>query len=171
MSIHLAVRSPRLRLAGVAIFLLATAACVQSPPPIASVAIPPIPPGDARVWFYRPIDAYDSMATPYIRMNDAIVAVSVPNGASFRDVPAGPYHITVDSYGKDFNQDKDVQLAAGQELFVEIVSLRNWVPIGGGGGDAGGGSSGDYGRNTFYVWLMPADKAREAVARSAFYGS
>src|SRR5262249_46835121 len=81
-------------------------------------------------------------------------------GASYRDVPAGPYHITVDSYGKDFNQDKDVQLAAGQELFVEIVSLRNWVPIGGGGGDAGGGSSGDFGRNTFYVWLIPAEKAR-----------
>jgi hypothetical protein len=171
MSIHLAVRSPRLRLAGAAIFLLAATACVQSPPPIASVAIPPIPPGDARVWFYRPIDAYDSMATPYIRMNDAIVAISVPNGASYRDVPAGPYHITVDSYGKDFNQDKDVQLAAGQELFVEIVSLRNWVPIGGGGGDAGGGSSGDFGRNTFYVWLIPAEKARAEVARSAFYGS
>src|SRR5215467_12883984 len=124
--------------------LLATVACVHLPPPTASVTIPPLPAGDARVWFYRPIDAYDSMATPYIRMNDVIVAVSVPKGASYRDVPAGPYHITVDSYGKDFNQDKNVQLAAGQELFVEIVSLRNWVPISGGGGDAGGGSGGDY---------------------------
>jgi len=167
----LTVPSRRLQHTVSAIFLLATTACVQSPAPTASVAVPPIPVGDARVWFYRPIDAYDSMATPYIRMNDAIVAISVPKGASYRDVPAGPYHITVDSYGKDFNQDKNVQLAAGQELFVEIVSLRNWVPISGGGGDAGGGGSGDYGRNTFYVWLMPADKAREEVARSAFYGS
>ena len=50
--------------------------------------------------------------------------VSEPGGASYRDVPAGPYHITVDSYGKDFNQDKNVQLAAGQELYVKIVSLR-----------------------------------------------
>ena len=170
MSMHPVIRPRRRQNAAAAILLLATAAC-SAPPKMASVAIPPIPSGDARVWFYRPIDAYDSMATPFIRMNDAIVATSMPNGASYRDVPAGPYHITVDSYGKDFNQDKDVQLAAGQELFVEIVSLRNWVPIGGGGGDAGGGSSGDYGRNTFYVWLMPADKAREEVARSAFYGS
>jgi len=141
-----------------AILLLATTACVASPPPIA-----------ARVWFYRPIDAYDSMATPYIRMNDAIVATSMPNGASYRDVPAGPYHITVDSYGKDFNQDKNVQLAAGQELYVEIVSLRSWVPVGTAGDASGGG--GDYGRNTFYVWLIPAETARGEVARAAFYGS
>ena len=149
--------------------MLATTACVASPPPIASVTIPPIPAGAARVWFYRPIDAYDSMATPYIRMNDAIVATSMPNGASYRDVPAGPYHITVDSYGKDFNQDKNVQLAAGQELYVEIVSLRSWVPVGTAGDASGGG--GDYGRNTFYVWLIPAETARGEVARAAFYGS
>ena len=153
----------------VAILLLATTACVTSPPPIASVTIPPIPAGAARVWFYRPIDAYDSMATPYIRMNDAIVATSMPNGASYRDVPAGPYHITVDSYGKDFNQDKNVQLAAGQELYVEIVSLRSWVPVGTAGDASGGG--GDYGRNTFYVWLIPAETARGVVARAVFYGS
>ena len=153
----------------VAILLLATTACVTSPPPIASVTIPPIPAGAARVWFYRPIDAYDSMATPYIRMNDAIVATSMPNGASYRDVPAGPYHITVDSYGKDFNQDKNVQLAAGQELYVEIVSLRSWVPVGTAGDASGGG--GEYGRNTFYVWLIPAETARGEVARAAFYGS
>jgi len=158
-----------LRRACALIPLLAPAACVHPPPPTASVTIPPIPAGEARVWFYRPIDAYDSLSTPYIRMNDAIVAISQPQGASYRDVPPGPYHITVDSYGKDFNQDKDVQLAAGQELFVEIVSLRSWVPTGSGGDESGGG--GDFGRNTFYVWLIPAEKARDEVARSAFYGS
>ena len=167
MSMHSPMLLRRARV-GAAVLLLAATACVQSPPPIASVAIPPIPAGNARVWFYRPIDAYDSMATPYIRMNDAIVATSMPNGASYRDVPAGPYHITVDSYGKDFNQDKNVQLAAGQELYVEIVSLRSWVPVGTAGDASGGG--GDYGRNTFYVWLIPAETARAEVARSAFYG-
>jgi hypothetical protein len=171
MSIHSTILRRWPRHTGAAVLLLATTTCVQSPPPIASVTIPPIPAGDARVWFYRPIDAYDSMATPYIRMNDAIVAISAPKGASYRDVPAGPYHITVDSYGKDFNQDKNVQLAAGQELYVKIVSLRDWVPTSGASGDAGGGGGGDFGRNTFYVWLIPADAARDEVARSAFYGS
>src|SRR6516164_11732283 len=168
MPIHptILLRRPQHIVAG--ILLLATAACVHSPPPVASVAIPPIPAGEARVWFYRPIDAYDSMATPYVRMNDAIVAISMPEGASYRDVPPGAYHITVDSYGKDFNQDKDVQLAAGQELYVKVVSLRAWVDTTNGGG--GGGGGGDYGRNTFYVWLIPAETARGDVARAAFYG-
>jgi hypothetical protein len=170
MSVDRADRRRRAR-GGAAILVLAMVACVQLPPPTASVTIPLIPAGEARVWFYRPIDAYDSMATPYIRMNDAIVAVSMPEGASYRDVPPGPYHITVDSYGKDFNQDKDVQLAAGQELYVKIVSLRAWVDTtNGGGGDAGGGGGGDYGRNTFYVWLIPANAAHAEIARAAFYG-
>jgi hypothetical protein len=169
MSTHPTAPLPRLRQVGSAIFLLATSACIASPPPTASVAIPPIPAGDARVWFYRPIDAYDSSATPYIRMNDAIVAVSIPAGASYRDVPAGPYHIAVDSYLNDSNQDKDVQLVAGQELYVEVVSLRSWITSSGGGGPDGGG--GDYGRNTFFVWLIPPETARGEIARAPLYGS
>jgi hypothetical protein len=149
----------------VGILSLVAAACSQLPP-TASVTVPPIPPGEARVWFYRNGGPYDGVGTPYLRMNEAIVGISEPNGASYRDVPAGPYHITVDSYGKDFNQDKNVQLAAGQELYVKIVSLRSW--IGGGGGAENG--SGDFGRDTFYVWLIPAEVARSDVARSAFYG-
>jgi len=147
--------------------LFAAAACSQ-PPPTASVAVPSIPTGQARVWFYRDGGPYDGRGTPYLRMNEAIVGVSEPGGASYRDVPAGPYHITVDSYGKDFNQDKNVQLAAGQELYVKIVSLRAWITGGGGGGEGGGG--GDYERDTFYVWLIAPEVARADVARSTFYG-
>jgi hypothetical protein len=170
MSIHSTIMSRRPGRAGAAILLLTMAACSQLPT-TASVTIPPIPAGEARVWFYRPIDAYDSLNTPYIRMNDAIVAISQPQGASYRDVPAGQYHITVDSYGKDFNQDKDVALVAGQELYVKIVSLREWITGGAGGGGEGGGGGGSYNKDTFYVWLMPPEVARADVARSAFYGS
>jgi hypothetical protein len=170
MSTHPTILSRPAQTAVAAVLLLATAACVNPPPPTASVAIPPIPAGDARVWFYRPIDAYDSMATPYIRANDAIVAVSMPEGASYRDFPPGHYHIAVDSYGKDFNQDADVQLAAGQELYIKVVSLRTWVDTTSGGG-GGGATGGDNGRNTFYAWLIPAETARAEVAQAAFYGS
>jgi hypothetical protein len=148
--------------------LLLVPACSQLPP-TATVALPPIPAGQARVWFYRDGGPYDGVGTPYLRMNEAIVGVSQPGGASYRDVPAGTYHITVDSYGKDFNQDQNVQLVAGQELYVKIVSLRNWVVGGGGGSDDGGG--GDFARDTFYVWLIPPETARADVARSAFLGS
>jgi hypothetical protein len=160
-----------LRLGG-AFLLLAIAACAQ-PPLTDSVAIPPIPAGEARVWFYRPVDAFDSLNTPYIRMNDAIVGISLPNGASYRDVPAGQYHIVVDSYLNSPEQDANVALVPGQELYVEVVSLRNWIGGGGGGGGGqnGGGSDNGYGRDTFYVWLVPPEAARPAVAKSAFYGS
>ncbi len=161
--------SRRLRRTGAVLVLLAMAACAQLPS-TASVTIPPIPPGEARVWFYRDLDFTESTATPYIRMNEAIVALSQPGGASYRDVPAGQYHITVDSYGKDFNQDKDVTLVPGQELYVKIVSLREWVGGGAGGGGDMGGGGGSYGKDTFYVWLMPPEVARADVARSEFYG-
>ena len=170
MSIHPTIVSRQTQHAGAAILLLAMAACAQLPT-TASVTIPPIPPGEARVWFYRPMDLYDGLNTPYIRMNDGIVAVSEPGGASYRDVPAGQYHITVDSYGKDFNQDKDVSLVPGQELYVKIVQLRDWIAGGaGGGGDSGGGGGSSYSKDTFYVWLIPPEVARADVARSAFYG-
>jgi hypothetical protein len=161
--------SRRLRRTCAALLLLAMAACAQLPS-TASVAIPPIPPGEARVWFYRQVDPYDSLNTPYIRMNEGIVAISEPGGASYRDVPAGQYHITVDSYGKDFNQDKDVSLVAGQELYVKIVSLREWAAGGAGGGGDMGGGGGSYTKDTFYVWLIPPEVARADVARSEFYG-
>ena len=159
----------RLRRTCTVVPLLAMVACAQLPS-TASVTLPPIPPGEARVWFYRQVDPYDSLNTPYIRMNEGIVAISEPGGASYRDVPAGQYHITVDSYGKDFNQDKDVSLVAGQELYVKIVSLRDWI-AGGGNGGSGEGGGGSYSKDTFYVWLMPPEVARADVARSAFHGS
>jgi hypothetical protein len=164
------IPSRRLLHLGGVFMLLAMSACAQLPQ-TASVAIPPIPAGDARVWFYRTIDAYDTMSTPYIRMNEQIVAISEPGGASYRDVPPGQYHIAVDTYGHDFNQDANVALVPGQELYIEVVSLRDWIQGGGGGGDSGGGSSGTYGRDTFYAWVIPPDKARPVVARTPFYGS
>ena len=149
------------------ILLLGMAACAL-PSVTASVAIPSIPIGEARVWFYRPVDAYDSLNTPYIRMNDAIVGVSLPNGASYRDIPAGQYHIAVDSFLDSPQQDLNVSLAPGQEAYVKVVSQRNWIQ---GGAGEGGGGGGDYSRDTFYVYLIPPEVARADVARSAFYGS
>jgi hypothetical protein len=160
---------PRLLLpTGALLLLLAMAACAQ-PPVTASVSIPSIPAGVARVWFYRPVDAYDSLSTPYIRMNDAIVGVSLPNGASYRDVPAGQYHISVDSYLNSPQQDQNVTLAPGQEVYVKVIPQRSWIQ-GGGNGGSGEGAGGEYTKDTFYVWLIPPEVARADVAHSAFYG-
>jgi len=95
-------------------------------------------------------------------MNEAIVGVSEPQGALYRDVAPGQYHITVDSYGKDFNQSRDVYLFAGQQAYFKIVSLRNWI--------ACGGRRNDCQRDTFYVWEIPPEIAQGDVARGQFYG-
>jgi hypothetical protein len=144
------------------LLLLAMASCAQLPPTM-SVAIPPIPSGAARVWFYRDGGPYDGAGTPYLRMNEAIVGVSQPEGALYRDVAPGQYHVTVDSYGRDFNQSRWVYLYPGQQAYFKIVSLRNWIS--GGGRDAGG-----YQRDTFYVWEIAPEVAQADVARSRFYG-
>ena len=162
MSMHPAIR-PRRQQYAAALLLLATAACSDLPK-TASVTIPPIPPGDARVWFYRPIDAYDSMATPYIRMNQAVVGVSQIGGASYRDVPPGQYLVAVDSYLTAPDQTRNVYLFPGRQMYFKIVCLRNWIGGGGSKNDSG------YMRDTFFVWDIPPEIAQLDVARSQFYG-
>ena len=58
----------------------------------------------------------DDNASPYL---------SAANGSVFyRDVPPGHYHIAPQSYGRDINQGKDVDVAPGQQLYCKIVPSR-----------------------------------------------
>lgn len=153
--------------AGAAIVLLATAGGTPAPAQTASY-LPPIPPQQARIWFYRDLDPIHTQARPYLRLNGAIVAISEPGGSFYRDVSPGHYHIAVDSYGVDYNQTRDVDLLPGQEVFAKVVSNDNWVDFGGGGGDMGGG--GDFHRDTFYVWTMPPQTAYREIGQTRFFG-
>ena len=65
---------------------------------------------------------------------------------------------TVESYGVDVNQDKHVDLAAGQEAYVKVLA-GEWI--------AGFGS---FRRDTFYVSLVPPQIARAELVNHAFYG-
>ena len=153
----------RLLQAGAGSLLLATMSCA-APPPTAAVALPPIPAGQARAGFYRDPGPYDCLGTPYIRMNQAVVAVSQIGGASYRDVPPGQYLITVDSYLTAPEQTRNVYLFPGQQMYFKVVCLRNWIAGGGIRNDSG------YMRDTFYVWDIPPEVAQGDVARSQFYG-
>jgi hypothetical protein len=153
----------RLLPAGMAPLLLAIASCAPLPP-TAAVAVPPIPAGEARAWFYRDPGPYDCVNTPYIRMNEAIVGVSQIGGASYRDVVPGQYLVTVDSYLTAPEQTRNVYLFPGQQAYFKVLCLRNWIAGGGGRNDSG------YQRDTFYVWQMPPEVAQGDVARSQFYG-
>jgi hypothetical protein len=152
------------RRAGAGILLFAAAGCVQLPP-VGSVAIPPIPQSQARVWFYRDANVYDSLERPFVRLNGGVVGLSEPGGAFYRDVTPGNYHVSVDSYLPPFNSTRDVYLASGQQMYFKVLPERY---ICGGGGDSSGGG-GDCMRANFYVWTIPPEIAQTAMARSQFY--
>jgi hypothetical protein len=143
--------------------LLAVAGCAQLPPTSAT-AIPPLGQQQARVWFYRDLDPYAPMATPYVRIDGALAGVSRPGGASYRDIAAGRHQISVDSYVNDANQARTVDLAPGTQVYAKVVPLDNYVE---GGGEFASG----YHRDTYYLWLYPAEVAWPAIARSAFYAN
>ncbi len=140
------------------LLLLAAAGCAQ---PWATPSIPaaatPIPAGEARVWFYRPLEPYESLNLARIQMNGGYVGAVANGGAFYRDVAPGHYHIAPESFGHDFNQDKNVDIAAGQQLYVKIVSLSNW-------GVSTSGSK-NIARDAFYAWLIPPGVAETEIAR------
>jgi Protein of unknown function (DUF2846) len=169
MATNPTILSQRFWRTGASVLLLAMASCAATPPPTASVAVPPVPAGEARVWFYRDSGPYETQQRPYIRMNEQIAGISEPRGAFYRDVPPGHYHITVDQYASgltDLYLTRDIDLAAGQQVYIKIVSLENFLGGGGAGGEAGGGNG--YERPIFYVWTIPPETASAEVARTPF---
>jgi hypothetical protein len=135
--------------------LLLAAGCAE-PPTTAqvSVAAPPVPAGEARIWFYRPLELSESLNLANIDVNSSYFGSVANGGVFYRDVSPGHYHIAPVSYNRDFNQNKDVDLASGQQLYVKIVSLQNWD-----------GACRHCLRDTFYAWLIPPEVAQIEIAR------
>jgi hypothetical protein len=141
-----------LRGAALSIILLAAASCAP-PPSTASVSIPPIPPQQGRIWFYRELDTADAnTTTPYVRLNGAIAGVPDPGGAFYRDVPPGTYRITVDSEGNSLRPTQEVILVAGQQIYARI------------------GLGGSWNGQGFTITMEPGDVGHAAVEHSKFYG-
>src|SRR5260370_38892417 len=84
--------------AGQGVLSLARAACAQ-PAATTTVAIPPIPPGQARNWIYRDFEPSESLGLAAVSLNGVDAGYAQPAGGAFyRDVPPAYYHIAVASY-------------------------------------------------------------------------
>ena len=141
-------------------FLLIATSCAQLPI-TSSAAIPPVPPGDARLWFYRDGGPRETQERPYLRLNGQIAGISEPDGVFYRDVAPGHYVVSVDTYlGTYADQFADIELAAGQEAYVKVLSQGQWL-----GGEIGGGDV-----ENFYTQVIPAEVARADAAHRPFYG-
>jgi Protein of unknown function (DUF2846) len=136
--------------------LLIVAGCVESPATVPAAA-PPIASGQARVWFYRSWEPSESLDLALIDMNGSYVGAVENGGAFYRDVPPGHYRIAPESFGRDTNQDRNVDLAPGQLLYVKVVSLESW-------GESVS-SCKNCARDAFYAWLIPPEVAQAEIAR------
>ncbi len=150
MFIGLGLRSAK-NAAGI-LGVVLVAGCMPAQQHTAATAPGPLPPGEARIWFYRVYDPSLSRNTANVDLNGArAVSVQPGDGPAFVDVAPGSYHIAPESFGVDSNQTRDVTLAAGQTIYVKILDDPNII------------SSGDktqFQRDTFYTWVVPANVAR-----------
>jgi hypothetical protein len=152
----------RLLRAGAPLFLLATAdGCAPMPPTTASVTVPLVRPGEARVWFYRTYEPYAGKGRPSVAINGTYAGIAELGGAFYRDVPPGHYLATVETYGIDFSQVANFDLAPGQEAYVKIVSSPSWYED---------GDKRAFERPTYYAWLIAGNIARAQITHLAFYG-
>jgi hypothetical protein len=105
----------------------------------------------------RPWEPSESLNLALIDMNDSYVGAVANGSAFYRDVPPGHYRIAPQSWARDFNQDRNVDLAPGQQLYVKIVSLVSWAT----------GASGpkSFERDAFYAWLIPPEVAQVEIVR------
>jgi hypothetical protein len=95
-----------LKRAGGATGLLLLAGCVAAPQ-MAAAPAGPIPPGQARIWFYRVYDPSLSRNIANGDLNGArVVSVLPGDGPAYRDIAPGPYRISPESFGTDTNQSR-----------------------------------------------------------------
>jgi molybdate transport system regulatory protein len=144
------------RFAKLALF---AALCGCAPPmETRGVAIPQVPAGMARVWFYRENLPYSGFDRPYVRLNGEVVGISELGGAFYRDVSPGAYFVTADTYRHFAGQFPHVDLLPAETAYFQVFEV---------GGGAGAWKN--YARPSYYVWVMPATTAEAAVAHSVFY--
>jgi hypothetical protein len=135
-------------------------------PTTRSVAIPPIPPGQARIWIYA--SPVPTMPNNYpimqaITLNGVKVGYQTLGAAFYRDVPPGHYVVAAPGFFSDSldpSQKAPVDLVAGQQAYLKLESIA-WPN--------GGGDGGDW-VNVYYVRPMPPQTGYTAVAQLAFLG-
>src|SRR6201997_4610949 len=109
--------------AGGLLMLLATP-CATPPAPQDAT---PLPPGQARIWFYRLWDPSESLNAANIDVNGVYFGSVDPGGAFYRDVTPGVYHIMPQNQYIDYNQNTNVAVVPGQQVFISVLDLASWA--------------------------------------------
>ena len=142
--------------AGLLLILSATA-CATAPAP--QVATPP-PPGQARIWFYRLWDPSESLNAAEIDVNRVYFGSVEPGGAFYRDVAPGAYQIAPQNKYLDYNQNTNVAVVPGQQVFIAVVDLSSWA-------NAVSGAQRSVHRDAWYARLVPPQYALAEITSPA----
>jgi hypothetical protein len=165
MSTYLKILPRLLSFAAAALVLFAAVNADAQLPTTRSVAIPPIPPGQVRIWIYASPESTmpnNYPITQAITLNGAKVGYLTLGAAFYRDVPPGHYVIAAPGFYSDSldpSQKATVDLAAGQDIYLQLEAL-GWTN--------GGSDSGNV--NVYYIRPMPPQTGYTAVAQLAFLG-
>lgn len=143
---------------------LILAGCIAQNPtlPVFATAertLPPPAPGTARLFFYRLLEPYEHTLGITVLLNEKPAGFARNGAVLYRDVPAGSYFVSVDSYNPYPNQFKTVQVAAGQTWYFRIESFSGWSCL-------KSGCRGD----TFVVAIIPPTQARAEIAPLGLLG-
>jgi hypothetical protein len=138
------------------LLMLSAAGCATSPAP--QVAAPP--PSQARIWFYRLWDRSESLNVANIDVNGVYVGAVELGGAFYRDVAPGVYHIMPQNQYLDYNQNTNVAVVPGQQVFISVLDLASWA-------NAVSGSQWDVHRDAWYARLVPPQYAQAQILNPA----
>jgi hypothetical protein len=150
------------RLAGAAL-LLALAGCLGPTAPYypqVATTIPPVAPGQGRIYFYRDYEPYESVSRPYLYLNRQVVGISIPGGVFYRDVLPDTYEVSVYSPGAFPNQFKTIAVKPGDVFYAKIQSLRSWY--------SSSGVFRTFERDTFVVAIMDPNQARAELGNMRY---
>ena len=141
--------------AGLLLMLLATA-CATPPAPQVAAS----PPGQARIWFYRLWAPSESLNAANIDVNGQYVGSVEPGGAFYRDVAPGVYQIVPQNKYLDYNQNTNVAVVPGQQVFIAVLDLSSWA-------NAVSGAQWYVRRDAWYARLVPPQSALAQIANPA----
>src|ERR1700756_1602320 len=138
------------------LLMLSAAGCATPHAPQVAAPLP----GQARIWFYRLWDPSESLNVANIDVNGVYFGSVEPGGAFYRDVAPGVYQIAPENKYLDFNQNTDVAVVSGQQVFIAVVDLSSWA-------NAVSGAQRSVHRDSWYARLVPPQYALAEITSPA----
>lgn len=108
------------------------------------------------MWFYRDWQPSEILNLANVVVNGAFFASVANGGVTYRDVSPGRYHIAPVSFIPNSNQDANIELSAGQQAYLKIVSSAAW--------GSENTAAKNIERNAFWVYVIRPTVARAEIA-------